>query len=184
MSTFDNVGALDSSDGKIHTEHPSSIVGENEDAISSEAISEDEEERIPREKNENIIGGANDPFVARMQPSEISAELKNSVDNKDYKVIDIESKHLGKLSSQIPRDIERSVNTVAPKEVTNVLLGDDEELDEGIEESKYVKAQKDLIANKLSIEPSKYCNLDEFYIKRQLLKNVCKPISSNIEGNI
>lgn len=183
MSVPDDVGALASSDEKIQTEQPLNDVVETEDVLSSESISEDEEQSILNEKNENILGGANDPFVARMQPSEISAELKNSIDNKNYKVIDIESKHLGRLVFQMPCDFEGSASNTAPKELTNVLLGDEEELEEGIEESKYVKAQKNLIANRLSIEPSKYCNFDDFYIKRQLLKNVCMPISSNIEGN-
>ena len=85
-----------------------------------------------------------------------------------YDTTQIEWKSLGKLIVQIPTCMQKG--DVISKGGNNLLF-DDEELEGGVEETKYVDAQKELINNNLS-DVKKDQDIGDFYIKRQLAKNI------------
>ena len=142
------------------------VVQNETDFSSSEEASDNEG---VSNTNENIIGGANDPFVARMQPSEISLQTKASVDKKEYTLTSIELKLLGRLNLQIPSKLEEKGDNITQQGYNKIVL-DDEELEEGTED-KFKKSQIDLINDNLTSITSNP-NLDDLYIKRQLLKYI------------
>ena len=150
-------------------ETPSTQLEQNDNDVSASEASEDEENTT--NKNENVIGGANDPFVARMQPSEISSQTKNSIDEKKYETTSVEWKRLGTLNLQIPPKFDETLDQTNKISSITTALGDDEELDEGTEENKLKKFQSDLINCDLQTAPNDR-SLEDFYIKKQLLKNI------------
>ena len=142
-------------------------LNEHEEIVSSESGGEDEVQAASS-RNEYRIGGANDPFVARMQPSEITPDVKCSIDQKQYDTTQIEWKSLGNLIVQIPTCKQKGEDIAKGG---NNLLSDDEELEGGVEEIKYIDAQKELIHNDLT-NVKKDQDIGDFYIKRQLAKNI------------
>ena len=186
LSDQNEASDIDSEQSHVATnvlEHETILSNEdekNEDISSPEEVSEDEESIS--DKNDNNIGGVNDPFVARMAPSEINPQIKAMIDKKEFDVVSVEWNKLGTLSLQIPPKIEESKDTVSSRVDNNVVL-DDEELEEGTEENKFKKAQTDLITKSLETGPNGF-NLEEFYIKRQLLKNVREQNISYVKDQI
>ena len=154
---------------------------EDEDLLSSEGDSGDDDIDSSLRTNENVIGGANDPFVARLQPSEISSAIKTSVDQKNYTVKPIEWKHLGRLVLQIPSSLDLVSDSMQKKE--KCLLDDEEELEEGNKESKIIKSQRNLINQCFSSDLTKSNILQQLYIKRQLLKNLRIVNSNHLDSN-
>ena len=122
-----------------NTKKDVSVDDENDaptDSCSSGGESGDDEGNCDHRKDVNrenlVVGGPKDPFMARVQPSEISNSLKEAVDNRSFRVAEVGWKYLGRSVDQVPvqnkeehdkQSIDRAAENITAISKPPLLLG-------------------------------------------------------------